>query len=95
MKGCEKIAEDFKRRAITAELEAEQLRNKFKNSKEAKVTQELQMIRDRMEDIKIQLSREKKEKDQMIMQRDEYRQAAHKLVRFHLQITLILLLIID
>ena len=80
IKGYEKAAEENRRRALIAESEAEQLRNKFKSSNEAKVTQELQMLRERMEEIKIQLDREKKEKDQLLSQRDEYRQAAHNLV---------------
>ena len=80
IKGCEKVAEDSKRRAILAESEAEQLRTKFKSSNEAKATQELHMLRDRMVDMRKQLDREKEEKDKISSQRDEYRQAAHKLV---------------
>lgn len=81
MQGCEKVALELKRRALIAETEVEQLRNKFKNSNEAKATQELQMLRHRMVDIKDQLQREQEEKDKLLSQRDEYRQAAHKLVR--------------
>ena len=81
IQGCEKVAEELKRRALIAESEVEQLRNKFKTSNEAKATQELQMLRDYMADMKNQLQREKEEKDKLLLQRDEYRQAAHKLVR--------------
>lgn len=80
MKSMEGDKEALKCRAIKAEEEIKVLQKKFKTSNEAKTAYELNIVKHELEQMKLKLQREMSEKEQLVSQRDEYRQAAHKLV---------------
>ncbi len=83
MKIIEGNAEGSKNRANNLEKEVSQLQKKIKNSDEAKAIHGMNVMRTELEEIKLKLKQEVTEKNALIIQRDEYRHAAHKLVSFH------------
>lgn len=80
IKAVENATDIAKKRAKKAEESMEQLRKKFNDSNEAKAVQELNILKHRVEDMKTQIQKDTSEKKELLSQRDEYRQAAHKLV---------------
>ena len=80
IKVVENTAEAAKIRAMNKEEEVKQLQKKLNNSNLSKTVQELNTLKIQMEEMKQQLQKETAEKNDLMTQRDEYQNAAKKLV---------------
>ncbi len=80
MKVVESAAEAANNRALKAE-------EAMKNSNEAQMVQELNMLKSQAEDMKNKIKSQTSEKNELLSQRDQYRKAAHKLVSLQNEFT--------
>mmetsp|Transcript_25960 Transcript_25960/g.32672 ORF Transcript_25960/g.32672 Transcript_25960/m.32672 type:complete len:117 (+) Transcript_25960:26-376(+) len=74
IKVAESAAEAAKNRALKAE-------ESMRNSNETKMAQELNMLKCQVEEMKNKIKSQESQRNEIILQRDQYRKAAHKLAR--------------